>query len=181
MSSLLWLPVLALALLSGGHAHADAGHDHGAAPAAASGPASPRFAAVSDLFELVGVLDGHHLRLYLDHAGSNAPVDNARLQLELGGKAVALKAVDAGEFEAELAAELAAGVHPVTATVTAGAESDLLAGELDIHAAAAPAAAAHSHAWPAWAPWAGAGLAALLAVAWLRGWRRNRTSNEVAA
>jgi cobalt-zinc-cadmium efflux system outer membrane protein len=34
------------------------GHDHGEAPAAPAGPALPRFAATSDLFELVGVLDG---------------------------------------------------------------------------------------------------------------------------
>ena len=32
------------------------GHDHGDAPAPVAGPALPRFTAVSELFELVGVL-----------------------------------------------------------------------------------------------------------------------------
>ena len=44
-------------------AFAGEGHDHGEAPAAASGPALPRFTATSDMFELVGVLDGQHLAL----------------------------------------------------------------------------------------------------------------------
>ncbi|WP_326543712.1 hypothetical protein [Pseudorhodoferax sp.] len=155
--------LLTLALLLASPARADDGHNHGGAEPAAAGPALPRFAAASDLFELVGVLDGHHLRLWLDHAPSNAPVENAQLALELNGQAVALKPVAAGEFEAELATEPGPGTHPVTATVTAGADSDLLAGELDIHAEAAPAAA-HAHGWRTWAPWAGGGLVLLLAL-----------------
>lgn len=151
--------VLTLALLLAGAASAHEGHDD-AAPAA-GGPALPRFAASTELFELVGVLDGHHLRVWLDHAPSNAPVENAALALELDGQPLALEPVGAGEFEAELAAAPAAGLHPVTAMVTAGAETDLLAGELDIHAPAAAAAAGHAHGWRAWAPWAGAGLAGL--------------------
>ena len=133
--------LLTLALLLAGPARADDGHNHGGAAPAAAGPALPRFAATSDLFELVGVLDGHHLRVWLDHAPSNAPVENGTLALELDGKPVTLKSVAAGEFEAELAAEPGPGTHQVTATVTADAESDLLAGELDIHAQAAPEAA----------------------------------------
>ncbi|HVR52671.1 MAG TPA: hypothetical protein VMS38_23305 [Pseudorhodoferax sp.] len=154
--------VLTLALLLAGAASAHEGHDD-AAPAA-GGPALPRFAASTELFELVGVLDGHHLRVWLDHAPSNAPVENAELALELNGQPLALKPVGAGEFEAELAAAPAAGLHPVTAMVTArvgaGTETDLLAGELDIHAPAA-AAAGHTHGWRAWAPWAGAAVAGL--------------------
>eukprot|EP01042_Synura_sphagnicola_P021246 gene21246-26993_t len=67
---------LGLALLLGSlppTALAGAGHDHGEAPVAAAGTALPRFAATSDLFELVGVLDGQKIALYLDHAGDNSP------------------------------------------------------------------------------------------------------------
>lgn len=173
--------LIALALLLGSAARAGDGHDHGDAPPAASGPALPRFAAVSDLFELVGVLDGHHLRLYLDHAPSNAPVEGAQLELELAGQPLTLKAVAPGAFEAELAEPPGEGTHAVTATVTAGADADLLAGELDIHAEA-PAAAAHAAGWrdwTVWAPWAGAGLAVLLVLmAWSR--RRNPTTGAAA-
>lgn len=171
--------LLTLALLLGSLARAGDGHDHGSAAPVAAGPALPRFAATSDLFELVGVLDGHHLRIWLDHAPSNAPVENAQLALELSGQAVALKSVAAGEFEAELAAEPGAGTHPVTATVTAGADSDLLAGELDIHAEAAAAEAAHADGWRAWGPWAAGGLVLLLALGALV--RRRRPTLGAAA
>ena len=39
------------------------GHDHGDAAPAATGTALPRFAAVSETFELVGVLDGKQVTL----------------------------------------------------------------------------------------------------------------------
>ena len=55
------------------------GHDHGEAPATPTGSALPRFAATSDTFELVGVLDGHDLTLWLDHAADNSPVEGASL------------------------------------------------------------------------------------------------------
>lgn len=152
--------------------HADAGHDHGEAPAAA-GLALPRFAATSDLFELVGVLDGQKLALYLDHAGDNSPVKEAQLELDIAGTRVPVTRVAEGEFQAALAAPLAEGVSPVTATVVAGTETDLLAGEIDVHAAA-PA-----HAEPAGrhnALLAGAVGAVLLALAAVWGLRRGRTA-----
>ena len=62
---------LGLALLLGLlPATALAGPGHGESPAAATGTALPRFAATSDLFELVGVLDGQKIALYLDHAAA---------------------------------------------------------------------------------------------------------------
>lgn len=129
---------LGLALLLGllpPTALAGPGHDHGDAPAAAAaGMALPRFAATSELFELVGVLDGQKIALYLDHAGDNSPVKDARLELDIAGTNVPVTRVAEGEFQATLAAPLAEGVSPVTATVAAGADTDLLAGEIDLHA-----------------------------------------------
>lgn len=154
-------------------AFADAGHDHGEAPATAAGPALPRFAATSDLFELVGVLDGKKLALYLDHAGDNSPVKEAQLELDIAGARVPVIRVAEGEFQAMLAAPLAEGVSPVTATVVGGSDTDLLAGEIDVHAAA------HAHAEPAGrrnALVAGAVGAVLLALAAVWGLRRGRTA-----
>ncbi|MBD9392346.1 hypothetical protein [Acidovorax sp. ACV01] len=154
-------------------AFADAGHDHGEAPATAAGPAMPRFAATSDLFELVGVLDGQKLALYLDHAGDNSPVNEAQLELDIAGTRVPVTRVADGEFQAALAAPLAEGVSPVTATVVAGKDTDLLAGEIDIHAAA------HAHAEPPGrrsALVAGAVAAVVLALAAVWGLRRGRTA-----
>jgi hypothetical protein len=147
------------------------GHDHGEAPAVASGPAQPRFAATSDLFELVGVLDGKKLALYLDHFADNSPVKDAKLDVEVGSAKVAVKRVGEGEFEAELITLPPEGLLTVTATVIAGNESDLLAGELDIHLdthASAPGATWSTRAIAGW----GAGVIAVFAL--LFGLRRAR-------
>lgn len=171
-----FLSALGLALVLGlapSWALAGEGHDHGEAPATAAGPALPRFAATSDLFELVGVLDGQKLALYLDHAGDNSPVKEAQLELDIAGTRVPVTRVADGEFQAALTAPLAEGVSPVTATVAAGNETDLLAGEIDVHAAA------HAHAEPAgprkaWVVGAVAAVLGALAAVW--GLRRGRAA-----
>lgn len=169
------------ALLTGPGARADAGHDHGAAAPAVASPGLPRFAATSELFELVGIVNGTQLTLYLDHSADNSPAQGARLELELGGSKIEVKPGAAGEYTATLAQPLKAGVTPVTATVTAGAESDLLAGEISIaeptQADAAPAAA-----WRMLAGWTAAGLVLLGALAWFaRGALRRRATRFGAA
>ena len=152
-------------------AQAHEGHDD--APAAVQADAAPRFAAVSDQFELVGVVDGRRLTLYLDHAADNRPVHEAQLELEVGGKPLAVTQVAEGEYRAELAQPLADGETPVTATVVAGADSDLLATDIDWHA---PAAAALAPAWGRKSLLAGAGVA-VLALAALWAWRSRRAAS----
>jgi hypothetical protein len=169
-------PLLALlcvtALLSGRAALADDGHDHGPSPAAPTGPALPRFTATSELFELVGIVEGRRLTVYLDRYADNTPVPQARLDLEVGGAKVPLTAHGPGEFEGELPAALAPGLTAVTATVTADAQSDLLAGEFDVH----EAPHAHGDDAPAWKNLGGWGIAAvLLMIALAATWRRVRT------
>ena len=85
-TSLLAVLSVTTALLLSPLAHADDGHDHGDATPVATGPALPRFAAVSDIFELVGVLNGKHITLYLDRAIDNAPVTDAQIELEVAGE-----------------------------------------------------------------------------------------------
>ena len=148
------------------------GHDHGkAATPQAAGPALPRFAVTSDLFELVGVLDGDLLTLYLDHADSNAPVENAELEFELGPDTLAVEAIAPGTFGVHLPAAPAEGEYAVVATVLTADAADVLAGTLDVHHATEPTADDHDHTGQ-WLPWgiAGAAVLALLAVL-LRGGR----------
>lgn len=162
-------PILAVLLLSvAWPAWAGEGHDHGDAPAAMAGPALPRFTAVSELFELVGVLDGKHLTLYLDRAADNSPVKDAKLELELGGVKVPVEAHGEGLFEATLSKAPAPGEIPVAATVMAGDETDLLAGELDVHEAEDKEGEdAHSHGWEEYAYWVAAAGIGLVGLIWL--------------
>ncbi|MBN9341314.1 MAG: hypothetical protein J0H52_14710, partial [Comamonadaceae bacterium] len=145
------------------------GHDD--APAAAPTEAAPRFALASELFELVGVVNGHTLALYLDRADDNRPVPGAQLELELAGQRLAVTPVGEGEYRAELAAPLAEGSLPVTATVVAGDDTDLLAGALDWHAPAAAVAPGGSPRMR-WLAGAAGALAALGAALWV--WRDRR-------
>jgi hypothetical protein len=156
LAALLLIPGLALA--SEGH-----DHDHGDAPAA-TGPALPRFAAVSETFELVGVLAGRQLTLYLDRSTDNSPVTEAQIELDIAGVKYQAGKHGTDEFEVVLAQVPAPGVLPITAMVTAGNEVDLLAGELDIHEAAhaEEPAPSHTHAWYEYAGWVGGGIAALV-------------------
>ena len=145
---------------------ADAGHDHGEALAAAGGPAKPRFTATSEAFELVGVVNGKHITLYLDHAADNSPVKDAKLELELGGAKVPVQPHGEGEFEATLAAELPPGETSVTATVVAGAITGVLAGDLDIHADT-HTDAAQGPSWKTYSAWVMGGLLILALLAYV--------------
>ena len=163
-------PLLALLLgLAPLAARAHEGHDD--APAAAPTEAAPRFALASELFELVGVVNGHTLALYLDRADDNRPVPGAQLELDLAGQRLAVTPVGEGEYRAELAVPLADGSVPVTATVVAGDDTDLLAGALDWHAPAAAAAPGGSPRMR-WLAGAAGALAALGAALWA--WRDRR-------
>lgn len=156
------LPValLVAAVLVALPAWAGEGHDHGDAAPAAVGEALPRFTAESETFELVGVLSGKQITLYLDRTADNSPVTDAQIEIEIAGtKLKAEKHEDA--YEVVLAAAPKPGVLPVTATVTAGTEADLLAGEFDLHEEVHADESAHAHGWQEYAGWAAGAIAAL--------------------
>lgn len=166
------LPLAALALaaclLMPALARAGEGHDHGDAPA---GPALPRFTAASDTFELVGVLAGTQITLYLDRSADNQPVTDAQIELDIAGTKFKAQPHGPDTFEVVLAEAPRPGVLPVTATIRAGQETDLLAGEFDLHAdeeeGAHSSVHVHAHAWYEYASWGVGGMAvlALLALA----------------
>lgn len=156
------------------------GHDHGEAAPTSTGSALPRFTAVSEQFELVGVVNGTQVTFYLDNADTNAPIKDAKLSVELGGRQLDVKPHADGEFEAELDSPLKPGVLPVTATVTTPQDTDLLAGELDLHeqAPAEVAHAPHALARPPYLGWIAGAAAALAVLAWAV--RRRTARNTVA-
>lgn len=143
-------------------AAADDGHNHDA-PTTAAGPALPRFAAVSEAFEVVGVVNGKQLALYLDRFEDNSPVPDAKLELEVDGKKVPVSMHAPGEYEATLLEQLKPGVTPVTVTLEVGGETDLLAGEIDVHEDEHVEVA--DGGWMRYAAWGAAALLALGAAA----------------
>ena len=116
--------LLVAATFLGSPAWAGEGHDHGDAAPAAVGQALPRFSAVSETFELVGVLSGKQITLYLDRFGDNSPVRGAQIELEIGGAKFKAEKQGEDEYEVVLPEAPKEGVLPVTATVTAGNEVD---------------------------------------------------------
>jgi hypothetical protein len=118
--------------------YAGPGHNHGAEEASTTPlnvMAAPRFATQSEQFELVGILEETNLHLYLDDYASNAPIENAKLELEINGETMLAEPEGAGEYHATLPAPLEDGVHALMVTVLTEQSSDLLIGELDVHTA----------------------------------------------
>lgn len=178
MKPILLTLALLVSLSGPGWAADEHGHDHGA-PATTAGPTLPRFAAVSEVFELVGVVNGKQLALYLDRFEDNSPVPDAKLELEVGGKKVPVSVHAPGEYEATLPEELKPGVTPVTVSLEVKGESDLLAGEIDIHEEEHAEAAGAS--WMRYAAWGAGGLAVLGAAAAFARTRGSRRSLGGAA
>jgi hypothetical protein len=175
--SRMFLMLLVAALLWFGNAIAGPGHDHGDdAPTSSGGVALPRFAATSELFELVGVLNGTRLTLYLDHADTNAPVKDAQLELEFAGTKLKVEPHGEGEFEATLPAAPKPGVIAIAAVVVAGQQTDLLAGELDLHDDKAETAASNAIDGRQVLPWAGGLIALVALIAFLIRRKRQRSS-----
>lgn len=111
------------------------GHDHGA-PVPVDAGWAPRATARSNDFDLVAVLAGKQLVVWLDRAADNAPVDKAQIDVEAGPwKGVAKAAAD-GSYRVDAATLAEAGGHELVFTVQAGDAVDLLPATLVVPAAA---------------------------------------------
>ncbi|MCE2746661.1 MAG: hypothetical protein LW710_12255 [Burkholderiales bacterium] len=130
LTNILSAAVLTSSILFSATTYAGPGHDHGDEAPVAAGEASPRVVMESELFEAVGILKGRMLEIYIDHAATNAPVQNAKLELELNGQQVPVELHDEGEFDAQLPEGIEDGTVAVSMTVSAGVDIDLLAGDL---------------------------------------------------
>jgi membrane fusion protein, heavy metal efflux system len=112
------------------------GHDHGEAPhAAAPVPGSPRVVATSERYQLVGIVEGEVLVIYLDRAYDNAPVTRATMEVSLDGepfKAELLEKSATYEVTAPLLRK--PGSYEVLVTLNEGGTQDLLVGTLTIPA-----------------------------------------------
>lgn len=140
----------------------------------------PLAVAESDLFEIVGRLDAPGFVFHVDRSATNAPVLEAMLEVEEGGrKALARFRPETGDYLIDDAAWLkplrTPGDYALSFTLLAGSDSDLLTAEL---AVAAPKAAAgkgsRALAWPLAA-------AVFLLLFGILLWRKTRPSQGGAA
>jgi hypothetical protein len=166
------------AAVAGPGAHGPNG-EHLDAPAAANGAVLPRLETFTKSFELVGQLTGSELSIMIDRYETNEPVLNGALEVQYKHlRAKATFHADMGDYAVDDAAFLAAiskpGAHPLVFTLTAGGESDRLAGTLQVaeedH---------HEHdEHPASRRWLLAGLAALAVVMAVLVMRRVRQARQ---
>ena len=154
-------------------AWAGEGHDHGDAPAAATGTAAPRLTSHSDLFEVVGMVEGNEMKIYLDRFATNEPVTDAKIEVEIGNiKGIAAAQAD-GSYIFKNDVFTKPGDLSVSFTVIAGKDADLLAGDLKIDGPVNDHA--HDEAAKPWLRWAAyAGGALLLAAIVFVAMRRRR-------
>lgn len=106
------------------------GHDHGDEAPVAAVEVLPRVVMESDLFEAVGLLNGRTLEIYVDHAATNAPVQNATLALQLNGQKVPLELHAEGEFDAVLPESALGEQISVALQVSTGDQTEVLTGTL---------------------------------------------------
>ncbi len=138
---------------------------HGAPPSAPHTALAPRVETQSESFELVGVLEGGKLTIYLDRFATNEPVTNAAIEIESGAFKATAQSSGEGVYTAPAAALTNPGEYPLVFTIRAAGETDLLNGTLGVPPPAG--ASSHLHDWTEWAVWIAGALVALAGIAWL--------------
>ncbi len=95
--------------------------------------AAPTLTAVSENYELVAIVQGRQMTVYLDQFESNAPVLDADLDFDFSGTGVKATRNADGTYSVALPKniDLKSSI-PVTVTILAAAGPDLLSGDLVI-------------------------------------------------
>jgi cobalt-zinc-cadmium efflux system membrane fusion protein len=109
------------------------GHDHGPSESV-TGPLAPRVSAHSENYELVGILRGDRLIIYLDRFATNEPVTTADIAVTIGDATEAVNAEWAAEgtYVLKLPRLQSAGPIELVFSITGEAGEDLLAGTLTV-------------------------------------------------
>jgi hypothetical protein len=162
--TLLLFPVLTLA--HGGEDHGD-----GAKPASVANVA-PRAEAQTELFELLATSGNGQLTVFIDRFASNAPVTDAKVEVESGNWKAVAPAAGNGSYRVNAPQFAKPGRYPLQFTVQAGADSDLIETTLVVAEAAKPSAAARPLGSGSMWWWVGGALAALAAISLLLKRRR---------
>lgn len=180
-------------LLASGVAFAHGGEDHGEpAPAApATNADGPRTAwGRSTAFEVLlkyraapTVTDEASLLVFVSDASTNAPVGNAKLELELSGPSTAKLAAESTATPGvyHVVGKLAPGSYGALVTIEAGTEIDVVEVKgIDLALAPAAAAKATPHEERSWLP-IGVGATVLAFGLGVYAWRRRGRRHVAAA
>jgi cobalt-zinc-cadmium efflux system membrane fusion protein len=127
--------VAAVAAVSPAAAHE--GHDLEPAAAVAAVHALPRLTATSETYELVAVLDGIRLTIYLDRFRDNAPVTGAAMTVTVNDEAVAAQPAADGTYALASRQFESGGVVELVFDIKASDGDDLLIGKLALPPVAA--------------------------------------------
>jgi hypothetical protein len=180
LAALALLMVLAVSTAPSVWAHG--GEVHGDEKPVTSSTIGPRMDSHSDVFELVAIpsaRDGGTLAVYLQEFWTNRAVENATVELTAADETIT-GVFDKGVHRFKAPWVLKPGAYDLTFSITAGDQSDLLIGRLDIPEPP-PVAATHDTLWdhiwpqswqigslPLWAPLSALALAALLSLTAIR-------------
>lgn len=158
------------------------GHTHAAQTPVMTAPvstASPRLSSQTDQFELVGVLQGKVLTLYLDQFGTNAPIAKAQIELESGAWKDTATEVSPAVYTVSADPLAQVGQHPLVITVQAGEATDLMDATLEVGSVRqAATGVSHTHLWGEWTVWWGAAALSAAAAALMVIRRQRRQSNR---
>ena len=135
--------VVVLLALTGQEAHAHGGedHSHGDQPVTAVTTAQPRVSAQSGTYELVGILQGERLTIYLDRFADNAPVTDANMEVLVGDETVTAERRPDGTYAVGSQRFAGSGTVELAFAVTGKDGDDLLTGTLALPDRAPPVAA----------------------------------------
>ncbi len=121
------------------------GHDHGGPKIEITTAVAPRFDAVSDDFELVGVVKGKDLIVYLDRFRTNEQIPTAKITATANGEAVPVEPLDDKSYRIRTPLLASPGKIDFQFTIIDGDLTDLLAGSLE--ATGPKAAPASTQTW----------------------------------
>lgn len=111
---------------------ANGGHDHAAATVATVANVAPRVEAASETFELVGIVRGDAMIVFLDRFADNAPVIQATIDVTADGSTVRAEPLPDGSFLLRPPWLERTGQIDLVFAIGAGEGSDLLIGKLEL-------------------------------------------------
>jgi RND family efflux transporter MFP subunit len=128
--------------LSAPFAHEGGHEDDDATRSALASSTYPRVSAHSELYELVGIVRGERLTIYLDHFATNEPVADAKVKVAIGDtEPVDAEPTENGVYTISFPRLARTGSVELVFNVTAASGDDLLVGALTFPTDMEPTAA----------------------------------------